>query len=39
MKQKRSRNRVGDKIKMIGNLGGKNKNEIQALGPVVKKRE
>ena len=34
VKQKRSRNRVGDKVKMT-NLGGKNKNKIY----VVKKRE
>ena len=30
IKQKQSRNGVGDKIKMKENLVGKNKNEIQA---------
>ena len=35
MKQKQSRNGVGDKIKMKENLLGKNKNEIQAWEPVV----
>ena len=38
VKQKQSRNGVGDKIKMKKNLGGKNKNEIQAWGTVAREK-